>query len=366
MRRKRRILRELRLKIRELERRARERELLAELGQFLGACQTTDEAYAVAARSASVLFRGDAGSLCEITTGRGGVLPIAAWGNPPPGQRVFATMECWALRRGRVHVVDDTSAGVLRCGHVAEPVGTGLLCVPLVAQGETVGLLHLQVRRRVRRKRRAALLADRERLAVVFGEQIALALANIRLRATLREQSSRDPLTGLFNRRYMEESLDRELRRATREEYSLGVIMADLDHLKAFNDAYGHAAGDMALQLVGTFLHGAVRGEDVACRFGGEEFVVILPKATLEDTRRRAEALRLGVASQRVEPRGPTLPAVTMSLGVAAFPDHGASAEALLQAADQALYRAKAAGRDRVAVAGSAEPRGIDVTTDPV
>ncbi len=366
MRRKRRILRELRLKIRELEHRARERELLAEQGQFLGACQTTDEAYAVAARCASVLFRGDAGSLSEITTGRGGVLPIAAWGNPPPGQRVFATTECWALRRGRVHVVDDTAAGVLRCGHVAEPVGTGLLCVPLVAQGETVGLLHLQVRRRVRRKKRAALLADRERLAVVFGEQIALALANIRLRATLREQSSRDPLTGLFNRRYMEESLDRELRRATREEYSLGVIMADLDHLKAFNDAHGHAAGDMALQLVGTFLHGAVRGEDVACRFGGEEFVVILPKATLEDTRRRAEALRLGVASQRVEPRGPTLPAVTMSLGVAAFPDHGASAEALLQAADQALYRAKAAGRDRVAVAGSAEPRGIDVTTDPV
>jgi len=366
VRRQRHILRELRLRIRDLERRAKERELLAELAQLLQACQTTDEAYAVAARSASALFRGDGGSICEITSSRSGVLPIAAWGRPLPSQRVFAPTECWALRRGRVHVVDETVASVLRCGHVAEPVGTGLLCVPLVAQGDTIGLLHIQVRQRVRRRRRAALLADRQRQAVAVGEQIALALANIRLRATLREQSSRDPLTGLFNRRYMEESLDRELRRAMRETYPLGVIMADLDHLKAFNDAHGHAAGDMALQLVGNFLHGAVRGEDVACRFGGEEFVVILPKATLEDTTRRAEALRLGVASQRVESRGPTLPAVTMSLGVAAFPDHGVSAEALLQAADQALYRAKAAGRDRVAVAGSAGPRGIDVIADPV
>ena len=205
------------------------------------------------------------------------------------------------------------------------------------------------------------LLADRERLTRTLAEQLELALANFRLRETLREQSTRDQLTGLFNRRFMEESLERELRRARREGYSLGLLMMDLDHFKQFNDGFGHAAGDLAMHLVGNFLGGAVRGDDVACRYGGEEFVVILPKASLEDTRRLGETLREGLKALRVEPSGLRLPALTVSVGVACSPDHGETREQLLQAADSALYRAKAAGRDQVVVASIDDSQQVDL-----
>jgi diguanylate cyclase (GGDEF)-like protein len=274
---------------------------------------------------------------------------------------VFSPTECWGLRRGRLHVVHDGDPE-LKCPHVEEPILNGLLCEPLVAQTETLGLLHVQVRRRATGKARAAQLADRERLVQTLGKQVALALANIRLRATLREQSSRDSLTGLFNRRYMEESLDREIRRAAREGYGLGLLMADLDNFKQLNDAYGHAAGDEVLRRVGRFLGAAVRGEDVACRFGGEEFVVILPKASLDDTHRRAEVLREGIKAPHLDDPTGLYPGATMSVGVAGYPEHGTSSAELILAADSAMYLAKARGRDRVVVAGGSEGRAIDVS----
>jgi diguanylate cyclase (GGDEF)-like protein len=244
---------------------------------------------------------------------------------------------------------------------VGDAAPAGYLCVPLTAQSETLGMLHIEIGHKVPRARRASHLADRMRLAVTLSEHLALALANFRLRATLRERSTRDELTTLFNRRYMEDSLDREIRRAIRDGQALGVLMLDLDHFKRLNDAFGHAAGDFALRLVGQFLQANVRAEDIACRFGGEEFVVILPKANAEDTRRRAEALRLGIRSLRAEHGGPTFPTLTMSIGVAAYPQHGATGESLLRAADEALYQAKGDGRDRVVVAGTREGRPITV-----
>jgi len=353
----------LRRRIQALELRGRQSELLAELAGLLQACQTVPEANAVLARLAPLLFPDDAGAFFGLTASHTGCVPITAWGDPPPAQRVFAPTDCWALRRGRTHVVDETGAQ-LPCWHVDAPIGAGQLCVPVAAQGQTFGIFHLQVRGGEAQSGAREVVAARIERAERLAEFVALALASIRLRAALREQSSRDPLTGLFNRRYMEESLDRELRRAAREGYSLGLIMADLDHLKRFNDAYGHAAGDMVLQLIGRFLRGAVRVEDIACRFGGEEFVIIMPKATLEDTERRAEAIRAGLTSQRLKPGGTALPAVTMSLGVAAFPEHGSTRDVLLHSADEALYRAKAAGRDRVVVAGFRERQGISIAGD--
>ncbi len=197
----------------ELEQRGREMALLAQMGELLESCQTLEEAYRVAGSIAEPLFAGDAGAIYAMTTPHASLEAVAAWGNPPPVRGAFDRDDCWAIRRGRLHVVNDNDAE-LRCEHVEEPVATGLLCAPLAAQAETLGLLHVQVRRRSAGKARAALLLERERLVKTLGEQLALALANIRLRGTLREQSMRDPLTGLFNRRYMEESLDREVRRA--------------------------------------------------------------------------------------------------------------------------------------------------------
>jgi diguanylate cyclase (GGDEF)-like protein/PAS domain S-box-containing protein len=352
---------ELRRHVDELEQRGREMSLLAQMGELLESCQSVDEAYAVIAGVAEPLFAGDAGAVYALAASGTAVEVVAAWGNPPPSRDVFPPIDCWALRRGRLHVVHDGDPQ-LRCPHVEEPISVGLLCEPLVAQTETLGLLHLQVRRRTAGKARAALLSDRERLVETLGEQVALALANIRLRASLREQSARDPLTGLFNRRYMEETLDREIRRAAREGYGLGILMADLDHFKELNDSFGHAAGDDVLRGIGGFLAAAVRGEDVACRFGGEEFVVILPKASLADTERRAEALRNGIKVDQLGEPTRLHPAATMSIGVAAYPDHGTSAGQLLLAADSAMYRAKAEGRDRVVVAGGGEGHPIEVS----
>ncbi len=348
----------------ELEQRGREMSLLAQMGELLAACQSLDEAYGVIPRVAEPLFEGDAGAVYALASSGSGVEAVATWGSPPPLRSVFSPADCWALRRGRLHVVHDEDPE-LKCPHVEEPIGVGLLCEPLVAQTETLGLLHVQVRRRSSgRAARAAVLVDRERVVETLGEHLALALGNIRLRATLREQSARDPLTGLFNRRYMEESLDREIRRAAREGYGLGLLLADLDNFKQLNDAFGHAAGDAVLRRIGRFLGGAVRGEDIACRYGGEEFVVILPKASLDDTYRRAEGLREGIKARSPDEPADHYPTPSMSVGVAAFPEHGTSAAQLILAADSAMYLAKAQGRDRVVVAEGTEGRPVKVRAE--
>jgi diguanylate cyclase (GGDEF)-like protein len=215
----------------------------------------------------------------------------------------------------------------------------------MTAQGEMFGVLHLRSGS-LRPER-----PDQRGILLTTGDDIALAFANLRLRETLRDQSIRDPLTGLYNRRYMEESLEREVRRAARGQHSLGIVMMDLDHFKEFNDAYGHAAGDALLRELGGLFRSFVRAEDIACRYGGEEFTLILPEATLDGARQRAERLREGVKQLHVKPPLEGLSAVTLSLGVAAFPDHGTSGDVLLRLADRALYQAKAEGRDRTCVA---------------
>jgi diguanylate cyclase (GGDEF)-like protein len=193
--------------------------------------------------------------------------------------------------------------------------------------------------------------SSRQNLAMAFAESVSLALANLRLRETLRMQSIRDPLTTLFNRRYMEEFFDREMKRATRSQRPIGVILCDLDHFKRYNDTFGHDAGDTLLKETAALLRNLVRGDDIACRYGGEEFLLLMPDASIEITCRRAESLRNTVANLHVEHLGQPLGPVTLSAGVAIFPDHGQTTGSLLRAADQALYSAKHSGRNRVVLA---------------
>jgi diguanylate cyclase (GGDEF)-like protein len=189
---------------------------------------------------------------------------------------------------------------------------------------------------------------DKQQLAQTVAEQLGLAVANLKLRETLRNQSIRDPLTGLFNRRYMEETLERELHRAERTDRPLCVAMLDLDHFKALNDSSGHEAGDLLLAEMGRLLRAGVRRGDVACRYGGEEFVLILPDANREDGFRRVDQLREGMRQLRVTHRGRSVGAPSFSGGLAAFPADGRTVEDLLRAADAALYLAKHAGRNRI------------------
>jgi diguanylate cyclase (GGDEF)-like protein len=188
------------------------------------------------------------------------------------------------------------------------------------------------------------------RLAAVLAKQVALSLWNLKLRESLRNQSICDPLTGLFNRRYMEESLEREFSRANRHKSSVAIVMLDLDHFKRFNDTFGHQAGDELLRALGDLLKKNTRSQDIACRYGGEEFALVLSDSSLEGAYKRAEILRQQVKQLSVEYDGKTLGAVSVSMGVAVFPDHGTTMGDVLRASDQALYSAKREGRDRVSV----------------
>jgi diguanylate cyclase (GGDEF)-like protein len=220
----------------------------------------------------------------------------------------------------------------------------------MMAQGETLGLLFLRPQAGLVQ---AALSESKQQLATAVAEQIALALSNLRLRETLRQQSVRDPLTGLYNRRFLEEALDRELARIERKNLPLALIMMDVDHFKSFNDTFGHEAGDAVLRDLGGILQRHVRGGDIACRYGGEEFTIVLPEADLEIGRQRAETLRDAARELRLVHDGKSLGAVTLSLGVACFPENGRRREHLLQAADAALYEAKNGGRNRVVLSAA-------------
>jgi diguanylate cyclase (GGDEF)-like protein len=255
------------------------------------------------------------------------------------------------LRRGQAHVVDRDTAD-LRCPHASADAGR-TLCVPLLAQGTAIGVLHI-------RDSAADTNADdhaqsaSQALAETVAEQAALSLANLKLRDELHELSISDPLTSLYNRRFAQETLTREIHRAHREQDSIGIITFDIDFFKRVDDRYGHDAGDAVLKAVAAQLQTSVRGGDIACRMGGEEFAIMMPGATLSVARQRAEELRNAIAALRVRHTQVDLPAVSLSCGVAAFPDHGVTADALLRAADQALYRAKEAGRNRVESAAAA------------
>jgi diguanylate cyclase (GGDEF)-like protein len=242
------------------------------------------------------------------------------------------------------------------CAHIRNPVSASYLCVPLVAQGETLGIFHVQYDRSETVSETEAfesLKATQRRLSAAIAGQTALSLASLRLRETLREQSIRDPLTGLFNRRFMQESLTRELLRSKRKKFPLTVVFLDLDHFKRVNDTFGHDAGDTVLRSVAEALRNHYRGDDVVCRYGGEEFAVILPESTAAEAAKRSEGLRAAVKSLRIRHEGRVLDGITVSMGIAAFPEHASDEDELLRLADVALYESKSRGRDRITVAAT-------------
>ncbi|MGH7231911.1 MAG: sensor domain-containing diguanylate cyclase [Nitrospiraceae bacterium] len=355
------VTRKLTVRLSDLERHSRESVLLNEMGDLLQSCQTVTEAHVVIARCAQRLFKQGSGSLCLIGPDSL-VESVAQWGDRSLGTPSFTTQECWALRRGHTHLVPELEAG-LHCPHVGQALPGAYLCVPMMAQGEASGVLVIHRDRPVEgASQDEPILAEAtQQLAVTVAKHAALALANLKLREALRQQSIHDGLTGLFNRRYMEETLRLELRRAVRSHSSVGVILIDLDHFKGFNDAFGHDAGDVVLRAVAGCLQKHIREHDIACRYGGEEFVLVLSDSTLDNTLERADELREEVRHLQVAYQGIPLGPVTVSMGVVASPNHGDTVEVILNGADCALYRAKAAGRDQYKVGpiptGRQEPR---------
>ena len=327
--------------VQELTRRSHRATTLAKMAELLQSCADLKDILSVVAGMAPKIFPELAGAMLLFNSSHEVLEVAASWADCRLPGTVFGPQDCWALRTGHLHSVaagDHTA----ECRHVG-PTPYAYFCLPLLSQGESIGILHFQC---VAQLSESGLM-----LASTFAEQIGLSISNLRLREALRNESIRDPLTGLFNRRYLEETLQREIRRSVRSEQSLGVLMLDLDHFKKFNDTYGHDAGDAVLRETATFLSKSVRAEDVVCRFGGEEFVIILPVADLHATQARGEKIRSKLRELTVLHQGQSLGMITASIGVAALPEHGTSPSALLEAADSALYRAKREGRDRVVLA---------------
>ncbi len=359
---------ELQYSLTRLERHTQDVSRMSELVDLLHSCQTVEEAYRVIADSMPRMIPDAAGSLGIINASRNFVEIVVSWGKPDLGDTVFSPEDCWALRRGRISSVAGPDSPTY-CRHLGQAKPFAYSCIPLMAHGEALGLMHVQRACPVIPKDSDAWMSyDERRFAGTVGDQIALAVSNLRLRDALRQQSVRDPLTGLFNRRYMEEFVELEIQRAARSNRGLGVLMVDLDHFKVFNDTFGHDAGDTMLRELSSVLKKNIRSCDVACRYGGEEFALILLEANLESSVTRAEQLREAVKHVNVQIRGQGMRNLTISAGVAAFPEHGDNLATLLKAADAALYRAKQQGRDRVETACLSElqldPSG-DAGSDP-
>lgn len=325
-------------------------ERLTQLDELLLACPTIEEACEVIGRVGPRLFPAEDGSLWAINQPNKTVEPIVQWPTANAGVREFPTTGCYALRSSRTYFVEDMEVGPL-CNHLTTPLPGSYICIPLITRGEPTGMLHLS-----RPPSRLPAKIDRN-LAAAAAARISLAMATLRLRAELHTLSVRDLVTGLFNYRYMEESLEREAHRATRHQRKVGVIVLDLDGLQYLNQHFGREAGDAWLREAGLTLQQAVRGSDIVSRSGAEAFTIIMPDTTSAGTLQRAEQLRTSLKQLMARHQAAASGAFHCSLGLSLFPDHGSSGEAVLRAAEAASKRAKSSGEDRVLIGESGGER---------
>ncbi len=332
--------------------RTRELTLLSELSDMLQACDRESEAFLSISLFVPKMFEKMSGAIYLLDADHHTAENKMVWGESPPGIETFEFDECLGLRKGAAYQVDDVGHSLI-CEHIKEPKPAAYICIPMTAQSQPFGLFYLSVGL-INDAPSAGNPLDHQisqetyELATTVAKNIALTLANIGLRERLKEQSITDPLTRLFNRRFMDDMLEREIKRAKRAQTDIGMIMMDIDLFKTVNDTYGHDAGDLVLRTLASFLKSSVRAEDIVCRYGGEEFLLILLGSSLENTLRRAESIRETAEAINHVYNGVDLGKITVSAGVAIYPEDGADRDSLVTAADSALYSAKRAGRNRV------------------
>ncbi|WP_395016247.1 diguanylate cyclase [Dongia sp.] len=341
-----------------LRRRNEDRHQVTEMSTALQLADSRHEAYAIIASFARRMMTEVSGVLYVYTASRDQLTRVAQWsrkGEAHTFAEQLHPQECWGLRQGSRHdgcageSGAATDAAPITCRHLDGEDELGpYACIPIVGRGQILGMLHLRGEI-LRRRKTAAVLDDTiERLT----DQLSLSLTNIELREKLENMALRDGLTGLYNRRFLDETLERDLSKLQRDRKSGAVLLLDVDHFKRFNDTHGHQAGDEALRRVGTALLASVRQSDVVCRYGGEEFLVFLPDCNTAQATAKAEKIRAAVPGTSMTMGERVIPSVTISIGLAMFPAHAQTRALLLQMADRALYQAKAAGRNRVVVAG--------------
>ncbi|WP_395397241.1 diguanylate cyclase [Novosphingobium sp. BL-8A] len=320
------------------------RELLARMAQRLQGCESVNDLLDIVRLFVPKIAPEFAGRLHVLDMRRAVMVCAAEWQGPLKGETSFVPDDCWALRRGQVHIPGSKLTDV-PCRHVAPEAVSATICVPLAAQGETIGLLVLQ-------NLTGAHEPDEAMLTYIelMSETIGLALANLNLRQELRAKALFDPLTGLRNRHDLDETLARLIAEADAAGSTLCCMMLDIDHFKRLNDKFGHDTGDLVIRSVAGVLAGVLRDEDLVFRYGGEEFLMLLPGLDEAQALERVALIQDRLAQMNPVDHGHSVEAVTLSIGLAIYPRQG-NARSLIPTADAALLRAKATGRDRVVIA---------------
>jgi diguanylate cyclase (GGDEF)-like protein len=318
--------------------------LLQRLGGSLSACSTMDEAAEVIRLIVSRILPDTLGAVFITKSSRNAEEMLTSWGGEWHAEQQFSPDACWAMRKGRMHLSSEDEVG-MACPHLTHAEFNHSLCIPLIAQGETLGSF--------------SALTDAEawqekdiKMAQTLAENISVTLASLQLRESLKQQAIRDPLTGLFNRRYLTESLQQSISRADRNNTKLGVMMIDIDDFKSFNDNYGHDVGDLVLKQIATEMRTCTRKEDTLSRYGGEEFCLVCPDLSENNIEELGARLCDQVRKLTIELKNTTLSDLTVSVGISIYPGHAKDADTLIKIADEALYQAKASGKNRSVMAG--------------
>jgi diguanylate cyclase (GGDEF)-like protein len=340
----------LELTVAKLNQRNKEISLLRDLSEALQACLNMQESFPIIAEYGKKILPETSAILFIIHTSHNYFESALNWGSSQIVKKIIKSDDCWALCKNSIYKVHDAKESVI-CNHVDNTADKpfSYICIPLIAQSEIIGLLYIEkkVNYKINLTRN---FLNYEFVASALSEQIALGLSNIRLRETLKAQSIRDSLSGLFNRRYLEDEFSREISRAQKNTIPISVLMIDIDHFKNFNDEWGHDAGDVVIQAFGRVLQNAIHAGGIACRYGGEEFIILLPGIIIEEAYKRAESLHEMTNQLTLNYGNCLLKKITISIGIAAYPQHGKTAQEIITAADKALYQAKSSGRNNTII----------------
>jgi len=342
----------LKLAYEELKEHDRGMSSLNEMDTLLQTCTTIEEALQLITAYCKKLLPLVSGIIYLSDTSNKHFTASATWNEPQTQEKVFYPDQCWALRQKKIHLFLNKKENI-PCSHYARKKLPQIsFCIPLLAQNDLIGLLYIEIQKMDSTEEEKIHLALENYQLIMnnMATLIALSIANIRLKDNLRTQSLRDPLTKLYNRAYLNEFLVLEINRAERDNTKLAIVMLDIDHFKSINDTLGHQEGDLILQTIGKVLLKQVRKSDIACRYGGEEFLLMLYDTTLNDATKRVKEIKQSISEIKFHSCEGLVKSITASFGIAIYPDHSRRIHALIKSADQALYLSKQRGRNRITV----------------
>ncbi|MHC5766320.1 sensor domain-containing diguanylate cyclase [Nostoc sp.] len=322
----------------ELEVKKRELISLSDMADTLYSCESEDEVYQVVALTCSKLFPNMSGSIYIIANSKNYVQINSIWGGERSSKEIFSLSDCWALRRGKLNLLSPRNSGLI-CSHLIEPVSGAHLCLPLFGQGELVGILHIYALEEIS--------PEDQQTTEIIARTLGIALNNLSIKKRLTHDSLRDGMTQLFNQSYMQTITEQRLAEAERSGQPLSIIFLDIDNFKSYNSRYGHVTANIVLQGLAKLLLKSIRSFDIACRWGGEEFVIVMPNMTLETLRKRVEQLRLDVEQMQLRDGDQILQSITASFGIAVS-EPGITVKDFLNRANQAMLEAKRTGKNRV------------------